>query len=246
MEETGEGTQLMENILIEQVIQEKAGVSSTQDANRGKPRNTMLGLNENNKFSNVTFKNCYYDGKWLGSFEDGDFLVNKFRENIVFIADSIQHEISLSVNEETGGSVLGGGSFSRGETITVSAKSDSGYVFVDWSLNGNMVSTDPQYTFTILEDKHLTATFSKLTSSEKGLKSTVKIYPNPANDMLYLKISDQKIKEIVLIDLTGKIVFKKTNIYQNESIDLSKFESGFYIFQIRTFDKIFTEKIRIL
>ena len=44
----------------------------------------MLGLDEKRKFTNITFKDCSYNGKWLGSFADGDFLVNKFVENITF------------------------------------------------------------------------------------------------------------------------------------------------------------------
>ena len=46
----------MENVIIEQVIQEKAGVPASLDAQRGKPRNTMLGLNEKNKFSKSSSK----------------------------------------------------------------------------------------------------------------------------------------------------------------------------------------------
>ena len=78
-----------DNIIIENVHQEHPGVSSTQDAGNGKPRNTMLGLDSARKFSNITFKNCFYDGKWLGSFQDGDFYKNDYVENISFILDPV-------------------------------------------------------------------------------------------------------------------------------------------------------------
>lgn len=98
-----------DNILIENVKQEHPNVSGSGDGNYGKPRNTMLGLDEARKFRNITFKNCHYNGKWLGSFQDGNFLVNKYVENITFFLEHVKHQISLSVNNETGGSVSGDG-----------------------------------------------------------------------------------------------------------------------------------------
>lgn len=77
-----------ENILIENVRQAHPGVASGLDDANGKPRNTLLGLDSARKFSNITFKNCFYDGKWLGSFQDGGFLTNEFLKNVTFVLDS--------------------------------------------------------------------------------------------------------------------------------------------------------------
>lgn len=63
----------IENVIIENIHQEHDGVSSKLDQNKGKPQNTLLGLDSNRQWENITFKNCYYNGKTLTSFEDGNF-----------------------------------------------------------------------------------------------------------------------------------------------------------------------------
>ncbi len=76
--------QVMENIVIQNVVQRHPGAEGAHDARRGKPQNTMMGLNEDNPFSNITFKNCRYMGKVIKSFSDGNFKTNEFVRNIRF------------------------------------------------------------------------------------------------------------------------------------------------------------------
>ncbi|WP_439130873.1 sialate O-acetylesterase [Polaribacter sp.] len=85
---------VFENIVFENIRQEHNGVTSILDANRGKPRNTLLGLDENRKFENIYFKNCYFNGKILSSFEDGDFLINEFvDQNTVVFSEGFQDNL---------------------------------------------------------------------------------------------------------------------------------------------------------
>ncbi len=79
---------IFENVVIEKVIQLHRGEpNSWGDATFGTPQNQMYGSDSTGMFSNIVFKNCYYDGKWLGSFDDGQFLTNAFVENIPFVLD---------------------------------------------------------------------------------------------------------------------------------------------------------------
>lgn len=234
-----------DNIIIENVVQEHPGVSGSGDNNYGKPRNTMLGLDDARKFTNITFKNCSYNNKWLGSFEDGDFLVNKYVENISFILDSVKHQISLSVNNETGGIVSGDGFYTHGEKATVSATPNSNYKFVGWTINHDTVSVNPQFTFVVTQSSQINAIFSPLTNSSPELKHSIHIYPNPATDKLYLNFTNQNIDKIQLVDSIGRVVYSKREVNQNESIDLSQFNGGVYIVRIYTSDNIYTTKVRI-
>ena len=234
-----------DNITIESVVQEHPGVSGSGDSNYGKPRNTMLGLDDDRKFKNITFKNCYYNGKWLGSFEDGNFLVNKYVENISFILDSVKHQISLSMNNETGGTVSGDGFYTHGEKATVSATPNSNYKFIGWTINNDTVSVNPQFTFVVTQSSRINAIFSPLTNSSPELKHSIHIYPNPATDKLYLNFTNQNIDKIQLVDSIGRVVYSKREVNQNESIELSQFNSGFYIVRIHTSNNIHTTKVRI-
>lgn len=50
------------------------------------------------------------------------------------------------------------------EKITeVSATPNTGWEFVNWTENGNVVSTTPQFTFEVTKDVHLVANFQKKT-----------------------------------------------------------------------------------
>jgi len=231
-----------DNIIIENVEQQYAAVTLP---GRQPTRNTMLGLDEKRKFSNITFKDCSYNGKWMGSFADGDFLVNKFTENIIFFLTHVKHLISLSVINETGGSVSGDGFYSHGEKTTVSATSGNGYKFVGWTENNDTISVNPQFTFIVTQGRQINAIFSPLTNSVNELNNTIKIYPNPATDTLYLNFPDQNISKIQLIDSKGKVVYTDNVVTQNETIDLSEIISGLYIVQIHTSDNIYTKKVMI-
>jgi len=67
--------------------------------------------------------------------------------------------ITTTVNTEAGGATNGDGLYSGGETCTVSAYANEGFDFVNWTENGVFVSDNPEYTFTVNEDRTLEANF---------------------------------------------------------------------------------------
>lgn len=77
---------ILKNIVFENIHQKHDGVSTENDKTKGKPRNTLTGLDENRKIENIIFKNCSFLGKPLTNFEDGNFLT-KFvdTETVKFI-----------------------------------------------------------------------------------------------------------------------------------------------------------------
>ena len=69
------------------------------------------------------------------------------------------YNITLTANPAEGGSVAGAGSYATGTSVTVSARTNGNYKFINWTENGTVVSTDASYTFTINSDRTLTANF---------------------------------------------------------------------------------------
>jgi len=55
----------------------------------------------------------------------------------------------------------GGGIYSSGETVTVSAQPVTGYTFQKWTENGNQVSTIASYSFTVTENRNLVAIYTQ-------------------------------------------------------------------------------------
>ncbi len=74
------------------------------------------------------------------------------------------HQVTPSVGSGTGGSVSVSGTppYAHGSTVTVTATPDRGYVFVNWTENGTVVSTDKEYSFTVNGDRELVAHFREV------------------------------------------------------------------------------------
>ena len=68
--------------------------------------------------------------------------------------------VTVSANPEEGGTVTGTGSYVPGATCTVTASSLGEYTFMYWTENGNVVSSNSNYSFTVSFDCNLVANFS--------------------------------------------------------------------------------------
>jgi hypothetical protein len=84
------------------------------------------------------------------------------------------YTISLSVSPPDAGVVRGGGTNQAGSTNTVTAATNSGYAFIDWTSNGVAVSSSTNYTFTLDTNVALIANF--------GPALTVTVSALPAQD----------------------------------------------------------------
>lgn len=68
--------------------------------------------------------------------------------------------ITGAVAPAEGGEILGAGKYPIGSTAAVTANPAPGYGFVEWTQNGQQVSTSPTYRFTANSDRTLTAHFT--------------------------------------------------------------------------------------
>jgi hypothetical protein len=73
-----------------------------------------------------------------------------------------QYTISVNANNNAWGTVSGGGTYNAGTSCTLTATPASGYQFQSWKKNGIVVSTNPNYTFTVTEDATYTAYFGEV------------------------------------------------------------------------------------
>ena len=84
-------------------------------------------------------------------------------EDLTLVANFLpRYEVSVSVNPSEGGSVSGAGIYDNNTDCTLIATANVGYVFSNWSINGEIMSTEPSYTFTVTAPVNLTANFGIL------------------------------------------------------------------------------------
>lgn len=84
------------------------------------------------------------------------------------------YTISVSANPSNGGTVTGGGTYQQNQSCTVTATAATGYTFLRWTENGNQVSTNASYTFTVSGNRTLVAQF-------QAQSYTISVSANPSN-----------------------------------------------------------------
>ena len=77
--------------------------------------------------------------------------------NITFVSSV---SIAASVNPANTGTITGAGTYMPGETATLTATANAGYVFANWTEGGNVVSQNATYSFTVTTARDLVANFN--------------------------------------------------------------------------------------
>ena len=73
-----------------------------------------------------------------------------------------KYTVTVSANNAEWGTVEGAGEYEENEQVTVTALANDGYEFVNWTVAGEEVSTDAEYTFSVTADLALVANFKEV------------------------------------------------------------------------------------
>ena len=87
-----------------------------------------------------------------------------------------QYTVNVSANPNIGGTVTGGGTYNQGQSCTVTATPNASYIFTNWTENGNVVSSNASYTFTVNTNRTLVANFTA-----QSQQYTINVSANPNN-----------------------------------------------------------------
>lgn len=104
---------------------------------------------------------------------------------------------------------------------------------------------DGVYTVDVTNPDSCTSTSDPYTWNTTGTEDLVwenlHIYPNPANDEVYINgINDPKFAKAQLFDVTGKRVLRNHDLTSNSELDVSALQPGVYILKIELEDGRFT------
>jgi len=141
------------------------------------------------------------------------------------------------------GTVTNGGYFKSGELADVSAIPTDQYIFKGWKIGNEIISTQLQLTYSMLQNTLLLAIFeNKLTGvSEKYVANEIQciLYPNPANNKIKIGLTGSAIPETLSIySMDGKKWFETSET----EIDISFLRNGIYILKCCWKEKTFYAK----
>ena len=145
------------------------------------------------------YNSDYVGYYWSSSYCDSDFVYhllfssescdpshttirrgNGYAVRLVRSSENTLVHISAVSNPSGGGVVLGTGVYEPGQVCVLTATPNEGYVFVNWTENGNAVSTDPNYSFTVTGARDLVAVF-EVESTIYPEENLVAYYPFDGN-----------------------------------------------------------------
>ena len=69
------------------------------------------------------------------------------------------YQVTATANPEAGGTVIGAGTYNHGSTATLTATANTGYTFINWTKNGQQVSTNASFSVTVTEAAAYVANF---------------------------------------------------------------------------------------
>ena len=103
----------------------------------------------------------WYEGTTLVSKEPNYSFILIRDIELIAKFEVIEVELKLSVNDELRGSVVGGGTYIYGQTVTIVATSRAGYAFKQWRIlsTGEILSTERTYLFKLQTSMEIQAEF---------------------------------------------------------------------------------------
>jgi len=187
--------------------------------------------------------------------EDGEEISDKAEFEYTMPAEDISltanfeeaHFLTLSSEPEEGGTVDGEGWYIEGKKVEIHAHAEENWGFENWTGDTQYVD-DPDSKTTIVtmpaEDINLTANFIDATSIMDPEKTELSVFPNPARDKFYIE-SDETIKEIRLIDISGQIIKNIAVDAKYVEINVRNLNAGVYFIQIHTDRSLVNKRVQI-
>ena len=118
----------------------------------------------------------------------------------------------------------------EGESITFDILPDNGYqlheIYVDYQLQHR----DNPFTINNVTAPHvLYVTFTERLSIASADESELSVYPNPASDIINLRMSNAGAADYFLYDMAGRLLVKGAMAAETPvQLDLSRFDNGVY------------------
>ena len=83
-----------------------------------------------------------------------------------------------------------------------------------------------------------------VTAVEENATGDIKLYPNPTNGNLNVKV--EGLQRITIINTVGQVVYDSNANSDNEILDMSRYDAGIYMVRIVTENGMTTERVSVV
>ena len=155
--------------------------------------------------------------------KDGDTVSNEatytftVTEDAAFVANftaitTTTYEITATANPAEGGTIEGADTYEEGATATLIATANTGYTFTCWTKDGDTVSTEATYTFTVTATAEFVANFERIDGIHEVAASNISIY-NYDNQIV---VKNAEGLSVAIYDINGRLIVNENKVSQSE------------------------------
>ena len=156
--------------------------------------------------------------------EDAQYVAH-FRANVF--------EIAAKTDPESMGDIEGDGQYSYGETCTLTVTPYEEYEFVNWTLDGQIVSENATFSFVVTEAREYIAHLHHVEGVAEHGGITVSLFPNPAKNKLTIEASEP-VNTLEIFTISGALVSKQNNCSDKIVINVESYATGTYMIRLTT------------
>ena len=138
--------------------------------------------------------------------------------------------ITATADPIEGGTVSGAGNYEYGATCTLIATANYEYAFVNWTKDGEEVSTEATFTFTVTGSEDYVAHFEGPDAIEEGTIEC-QIFPNPFTSKVNIK-AEKALKTVSVYDIYGRLVKEQKVSDMEIELDMSNLSNGAYLLKL--------------
>ena len=150
--------------------------------------------------------------------------------NLVANFSTNAYTITATADPMEGGTVSGAGNYEYGATCTLIATANYEYAFVKWTKNGEEVSTEATFTFTVTTSEDYVAHFEGPDAIEEGIIEC-QVFPNPFTSKVNIK-AEKALKTVSVYDIYGRLLKEQIVSDMEVELDMNDLSNGAYLLKL--------------
>ena len=157
------------------------------------------------------------------------------REDAEYVAHFLINtfEIKANTNPDNSGTITGEGYYNYGETCTLTVTPNNDYEFINWTLNGQVVSETESFSFIVTEAADYVAHLQYVEGVAEQSGITISLFPNPAKSKLTIEASEP-VNLLEIYTINGALVYRQNDCSDKIEVNVQNYAIGTYMIRLTT------------